>query len=309
MLSKVANRIYWLSRYMERAENSARLVNVYTNLLLDMPKNPKLGWHTLMTISGAHTDFNERYGDLSEGNIIFYMLADRENAASLASSLSYARENARTTRDILPSEVWNVVNEAYLESKNKEHSINSRSERFKYLNNIIQCGQRFEGILSSGMSRNDTYRFFILGRMIERADMITRVLDVGSLMLSAEIDNITAYNGIIWMNLLRSIAAYQMYRQAVKRRVSGEDVIRFLTLNKDFPRTIWYCAETISKFSEALPNHESVDKAAQDLKLFINNLNLAEMDEGKIHVCMDDIQKRLMKIGGEIDSTWFNTKL
>jgi len=308
MLSRVANRIFWLSRYMERAENTARLVNVYTNLLLDLPINSKANWKSLMTITGSMEDFSSLYSNVDENNVINYLLTEKSNPASLYSSLLFARENARTTRDILPSEVWNVVNESHLIAKSSLRDVLLRTSRFKFLSSIIECGQRFEGIISSGMSRNDTYRFFILGRMLERADMITRVLDVGSLLLSE--DNIEGnQNGIIWMNLLKSIAAYQMYRQSIKRRVTGVDVIRYLILNDDFPRSLWYCTNTISIFSSFLPKNENVDKTVNDLQNFINGFTFSEVDENKIHCLMDEIQKRLINLGNEIDSAWFNTEL
>ncbi|WP_022850872.1 alpha-E domain-containing protein [Limisalsivibrio acetivorans] len=305
MLSKVANRIFWLSRYMERAENTARLVNVYSNLLLDIPVNPSVDWYTLITITGLEDEFEGR--NKNEGDIISYLVTERENPASLCSSLRSARENARTTRDILPSEVWNTVNEAYILSSSIRDIV-SRTNRTKYLTNIINYGQRFEGIISSGMSRNDTYRFFILGRMLERTDMITRILDVGSRLLNNDADESSPYEGILWMNLLRSIAAYQMYRQSVRRRVNGSDVIKFLMLDKQFPRSAWYCAETLSVFSETLPNHEDVLLAVLDLKKYINSLDFNEVCHEMMHSSMDEIQKKILNIGNNIESTWFNAE-
>jgi uncharacterized alpha-E superfamily protein len=293
---------------MERAENTARLVNVYTNLLLDMPVNSKVSWQTMMTITGSEQDFSKNYSEMSEGNVINYLIKDKSNYASLCSSIKFARENARTTRDILPSEVWNVVNEAYLLANENMDSISSRTARYKFLNQIIECGQIFEGIISSGMSRNDTYRFFVLGRLLERADMVTRILDVGSRLLSSENDDLTSYKGIVWMNLLKSISAYLMYRQIVKRRVTGEGAIQFLILDKEFPRSVWYCAETISRFAAALPNNENVQAAAKELQKFISSFNFSEIDENKIHCFMDEIQKQLIIIGDEIDKSWFNTE-
>jgi uncharacterized alpha-E superfamily protein len=305
MLSRVASRIYWLARYMERAENTAKLVNVYTNLLLDMPKGTDVGWHSLITTMGGKEVFNEHYSDASEVNVMKFLLTDPVNQASLMCSLGYARENARTSRDILPSEAWETVNEMYVLAKNSTEDILSRSGRYKVLSQIIKGGQRLEGILTSGLSRNHTHTFLHIGRLLERADTATRIIDTGALLLSeASISRMQSYEGVVWMNLLKTLNAYQMYRQAVKRSVKGPSVINFLLKDTKFPRSATYCAETVAIFAAKLPNHSEVLEKVKSLLNLLGKVS-AEANEMEIHQYMDEAQMSLYAIDEAVSKAWF----
>jgi len=306
MLSRVAERIFWLSRYMERTENTARLVKVYSNLLLDLPKSDDVSWFRLLEIFGSSKIFDEMYNERSELNIMKFLLTDKNYYGSLISSLKFARENARTTRDVFPIEVWDVINEIYLSFQKIEGAENSRSKRYSALNEVIYSGQRFEGIVSSGMNRSDIYSFFVLGKLIERADMTTRVLDVGNLMLSTNNERIAPYKGIIWSNLLKSINSYQMYRRNIRMKINGPDVIRFLLMDPLLPRSVRYCVDTILHFTHKLPKSASVKETFQKIIAFIESIDFAQGDELYMHNVMDDIQKMLIDAGNSISATWFN---
>lgn len=307
MLSRVANRIFWLSRYMERSENIARLVKVYSHLLLDLPKNDNVDRFRLVEIFGAVESFDRFYAETDELTIMKFLLTEKRYYGSIISSLKFARENARITREVFPIEVWDIINETYMSFNELEGNEDSRSARHKALNAMIYSGQRFEGIISGGMSRNDIYSFFVLGKMLERADMTTRVLDVGTIMLSGEIDGISAYRGIIWMNLLKSVNSYQMYRKNIKIRISGPDVVKFLLFDSILPRSVRYCIETMNIFSQQLPNSKSVSDGLTRIIKFIDSVDIDSGNELNVHSVMDDIQKMLIDIGDEIASTWFNT--
>lgn len=305
MLSKVANRVYWLARYMERAEDIAKLVNVYTNLMLDMPKGTDIVWYNLISIMGAEESFNELYEDKSEASVMRFLISDDRNPFSLFCSLAFARENARTTRDILPSEAWEAVNELYIITKKNKDSLESRSGRYKFLIEIIKGGQRLEGMLVSGLSRNDTYNFLQIGRLLERADTSTRILDAGSMILSAG-KKMKGTEGIVWMNLLKTMNAYQMYRQAVRRQVASADVVNFLLKDVQFPRAVAYCAESVAFLGAKLPNSEKVQQKAADVVTLIQGFDAKTATPADTHEFMDKIQIALYDVDAAVNDTWFN---
>ncbi len=308
MLSKVANRVYWLARYMERAEDIAKLVNVYTNLMLDMPKGTDIVWYNLITIMGAEEAYHELYQDRSENSVMSFLISDGKNPCSLFGSLCFARENARTTRDILPTEAWEVVNELYLLVKKEKDNLDTRSKRYNFLTNIIKGCQRLEGMLVSGLSRNHTYNFLQIGRLLERADTTTRILDAGSMILSAG-QKMKGTEGIVWMNLLKTMNAYQMYRQSVRRRVASSDVIDFLLKDTQFPRAVEYCVDSVGYLASKLPNNEPVQVKAKGVKVLLNSFSAKNNSMKDMHDLMDQVQLALYDVDAAVNDTWFNAAI
>jgi len=307
MLSRVANRVYWLARYMERAEDMAKLANVYANLMLDMPKGTDIVWYNMITIMDAEENFAELYEDRSENSVMSYLISDERNPCSLYCSLAFARENARTARDILPTEAWEVVNELYLLAKKEKDYVSTRSRRYQLLTQIIRGGQRLEGMLTSGLSRNHTYTFLQMGRLLERADTTTRILDAGSLILSG--NKLKGTEGIVWMNLLKAMNAYQMYRQAVRRQVASKDVIDFLLKDAMFPRAVAYCAESIGILANRLPKAAPVAEKALAVITLLNSFTAKQGDIAHLHDFMDKVQIALYDIDNAISDTWFNAAI
>jgi len=167
-----------------------------------------------------------------------------ENSVSLLNMLAMARENARTTREIMPTEAFEEINNLYWFAREKLGKGVSRGPRHELLEEIIASCQHLAGMLSGTMSHNDAFNFVRLGQYLERADMTTRIVDVGSgkLLSSMELDssaNAEPFENILWMNILRSISAYQMYRQHVKNRVNAEDVVVYLLQDEEFPRVLF----------------------------------------------------------------------
>ncbi len=307
MLSRVANRVYWLARYMERAEDMAKLANVYANLMLDMPKGTDIVWYNLITIMDAEESFAELYEDRSETSVMSYLISDDRNPCSLFCSLAFARENARTTRDMLPSEAWEVVNELYLLAKKEKDNVGTRSKRYQFLTQIIRGGQRLEGMLVSGLSRNSTYNFLQIGRLLERADTTTRILDAGSLILQS--GKLKGTEGIVWMNLLKAMNAYQMYRQAVRRKVASADVIDFLLKDAMFPRAVAYCAESVAILAGRLPNCAPVAEKAKAVNSLLEGFSAKQADVKDIHDFMDKTQIALYEIDAAVADAWFNAAI
>ena len=166
MLSRSAERLYWLARYIERTENIARLVSVHMNLLMDLPIGVEMGWQQLVRINAAEREFYEKYTIANERNVTRFLLSDGTYMGSLFSSLSAARENIRTSRDLLPDEAWEQVNEMYLFVNQNIDSIHNRSNRVALLKEILKGCQRFTGLLSGYMSHNHPYRFIRWGKIL-----------------------------------------------------------------------------------------------------------------------------------------------
>ena len=211
LLSRVAERVYWQARYLERAENTARLLSVFSTLLMDLPRGTKLGWHTLVQITGNEEEFAKRYKQTTERNVIRFLLAEK-NSVSVLDMLAATRENARTTREIMPTEAFELINDLYYRAKEKAEPGVGRGLRHELLDSIVTDCQQIWGLLAGTMSRDAAYSFVRLGRSLERADMTTRIVDVGSSNLLPELEAEKAdavvrepYENILWMNVLLSL--------------------------------------------------------------------------------------------------------
>ena len=229
MLSRVASNVYWLGRYLERAENTARIMNVNSNLLLDLPKSIRLGWEPILDIITTSELFYETYKQADEASVARFIIADKNNPGSILNSLHFARENARTIREIIPREAWEQINSMYLLAKESQANSLNRRHRYAYLNKIILMNQSITGILAGTMNHDEGYDFLRLGRNLERADMTTRIIDVRSASLLPDVEDRQApFENIQWMSVLKSLTGYQMYRREMRLRIKRQDVLQFL---------------------------------------------------------------------------------
>ena len=308
MLSRVAERVYWLSRYVERVENTARLARVHAQLMFDLPKSAKLGWYALVEITSTEDYFESHYDARTEKNVMTMLLADRNNSVSLMSSLWWARENTRTTREILPREAWIHINELYLMVKEHQESFKTRRERNNLLDKIIKSCQAWSGMLASTMSQNETYRFMKLGMAIERADMTSRSLDVGGLFAAqdGQSDSDFQYDSILWANLLKSVSAYFMYRQHYQTEIMGQDVVDFLMHDFEFARSVRYCLNTMHTMASKLPNNHAVTHSIEELVSSMDNSTDFEVGSSDLHDYLDELQADLSEIHSKFYSIWFN---
>lgn len=306
MLSRSAERLYWLARYLERTENTAKLVSVHMNLLMDLPKGVEMGWQQLLRINGAEANFFEHYKVASERNVSRFLLTDASSHGSVFSSLSAARENIRTTRELLPDEAWEQVNELYLFVKTDLESVTNRRSRVLFLKKILEGCQRFTGLLSGYMSHHHPYRFIRLGRNLERADMTSRILDLASLLLAeSRSDELRQYETILWMNILTALNALLMYRQHVRSRVKGDDVLSYLLQDKDLPRSVSRCLVEIFDSINQLPNNDLLPERVEALQNFVRHLETHDATQLQLRVILDDLQNKLGELHGHIADNWF----
>jgi uncharacterized alpha-E superfamily protein len=307
MLSRVAERIYWMARYIERAENTARLINVNTNLLLDLPKRVTLGWQPLIEITGGKKLYNEHYTEINERNVIKFLISDTRNFSSLINSLDSARENARTIRDIIPREAWEKVNDLYLNTKNQLPQVLARRNRFDFLGYIIGSTQGITGLLAGTMTHNFSYDFLRMGRNLERADMTSRIIDVRSAnLLPEESEALMPYETIQWMSVLQSLSAYQNYRQQVQSRVQRGDVLKYLLQDIYFPRAFNHCVHEVQSSLKNLPRHMAPIRHLNQIIRSVETAPLDNISKKALHRYIDELQLQLANLHKTISATYFS---
>jgi uncharacterized alpha-E superfamily protein len=240
LLSRVANSIYWMARYIERAENVARFIAVNQNLMLDMPRGYGDMWQPIVDATGDRALFLEHYGSATEENVIRFLAFDPQYPNSIYSCILAARENARSVRETISSEMWEQVNSLYL-------LITSESRRSvrdvlpEFCHHIREGCHLFQGITQVTLSHNEAWHFIRLGTTLERADKTTRILDVKYFILLPSISDVgTPYDDIQWAAVLKSVSGLEMYRKCYGR-ISPERIVEFLVLDGEFPRAVRFC--------------------------------------------------------------------
>lgn len=294
MLSRVADNLYWFGRYIQRAENTARLINVNANLLLDLPRRVTLGWAPLIQIVGADTAFHELYDDASEENVVRFLMMDVRYPGSIQASLYHAREILRVSRDTMPREVWERLNDLYFYVQERSESAVTQAARQNFLGQVINGTLLIYSVLTTNMSRDVGFQFLRIGTNLEQADMTTRILDVRTTRLigSARTAELTPFDNIQWMSVLRSLTAYQMYRRHMRTRVNGPGVLRFLLQNREFPRSVMFCLSLIAETLPKLPAERGIERAIERTRALVRDANLDALfkDERGVPELMDEVQ-------------------
>ena len=241
---------------------------------------------------------------------------------SILTSLAYARENLRTTRDTVPQEAWELINSLYIYTR--DH-LPTRRGRFEFLRRVIHGAQQINGLLAGAMSRTAAYNFVWLGRYLERADMTTRILDVRSANLLAhaghppdqtpsqsqgqtlapEQAEQDPFESIQWMSVLKSLSAYQMYRQQVRLRVGGPDVLKFLLQNDSFPRSVSFCLKQLETCLQDLPGNAAPLAAIAPLKQRLNDAAVPELAHEGLHEFIDNLQISFGDLHNQIAVAYF----
>lgn len=305
MLSRAAERIYWTGRYLERAENTARIAQQYSQLLLDLPEEVGVEWIELIRIFGATSAFEETGRPARETDVLDFLLAERSSAASLVYSLQMARENIRNTRDLVPQESWENVNELYRDARDRLPLAARGDGRFDVLAEVIARCQQINGSLTGTMSHLSPYHFLTLGQSIERADMTSRIIDVATAYIRHNERLVQRYGSSLWTNVLKSVSAFQMYRQYCQPQVQGSKVIDYLLHDTAFPRAVANCLQTARQSARRLPRPEDTDAALEE----VESLLAAPIDPAcsadDISELMDATQKRLGRVHSAVVGTWF----
>jgi uncharacterized alpha-E superfamily protein len=304
LLSRVAERIYWSARYLERAETTSRLARVYGNLMLDLPRQAGLKWDALVQITGCAELYRELHPSPGLDTAERFFVADKNNPSSVRSSLLNARESIRTTRDIVPSEAWRSVNELCMYVSQELDAVTSHRRRYGIHTRVVEGCQQISGLLHDTMSHDSGYHFFRVGCALERADMTTRIIDVAAATLIGR-DDLVRFDNTLWMAVLQSLSAYQMYRQQVRRRIFGPDVIAYLLKDEQFPRAYAFCLRELGAALAVLPRNGDPHKKLGELRRMLAVLEVTRLPIAALHQWIDDVQRELGELHGLIHRTWF----
>jgi len=313
MLSRVADAIYWMHRYIERAENYARFLDVNFNLSLELPPELAEQWKPMVVTTGDWSLFESLYGENTEKSKVIYFLGfDERNPNSIFSCVVKARENARYLRPEITKEVWEQINRLYyLVKEGKEKKRWQKSDPRDFFIQVKQSIQMLHGILGSTISRNDSWHFGNIGKLLERADKTSRVLDVKYHILLPTPEAVGSPVDLIqWAALLKSVSAYDMYRKKYGR-LAHVDISSFLILDKVFPRAIYHCLihaelsmRTLTGQQEDYSN--TAEKHLGKLRSQIGFTDINDIFNTGLHEFLDNFQKDLNIVSGDIFETYFS---
>jgi len=311
MLSRVAESIYWMARYIERAENIARFIDVTLNLILDQPQTAHLQWVPLVSTTGDHEYFNKKYHQPTEANVLRFLTFDREYPNSILSSLSVARENARTVREAISSEAWEQINEFYHFVRHAARTDGRMSTPPDFFNAVKQHSQLFNGILDATLSHAAGWHFANVGRLLERADKTSRILDVKYFTLLPTLQDVgTTLDDLQWSSVLRSVSAFEMYRKRF-HGITIHRVINFLMLDRSFPRSVLFCVDWADHSLHQIcgsPLGSYCNSAEQKLGRLKAELAFADVNtiiNQGFHEFIDGLQGNINGVGGAIHDTFF----
>ena len=311
MLSRVAASIYWLSRYIERAENVARVVGVNNQLVLDLPGQDAAQWDPMVKVTGDAADFQARYGGPTRANVIDFLTFDGLNPNSIVACVTTARENARSVREILSSEMWEEINRFYLFLRQPGARERALWDAHAFFREVRRSSHMIEGTKNETMEHGEAWHFSQMGRHIERADQTTRILDLKYfLLLPSSADVGKPIDDLQWGALLRSASALEAYRRT-HGRVAALTVASFLLLDREFPRSVQHCAARAQASLHAVtgtPVRRFANVAERELGRLVADLDytdIADVVSAGLHDFVDTLQEKLNHVGNEITRTFF----
>ena len=312
MLGRIANTIYWMNRYLERAENYARFMDVNYNLSLELPPNETEQWKPLVVTTGDWKLYESFYSKVEKNKIIFFLGFDENNPNSIYNCIINARENARAIRPEITKEIWEQINHLYFLVKDglEKKRYNSKNLR-SFFTEIRNGGQLLYGMFDTTLSRTDGWHFAKLGQVIERADKTSRVLDVKYHILLSSPEQVGSSLDLIqWAALLKSVSAYDMYRKKYGK-LNAPSIAEFLILDKEFPRSMLACLIRAEQSLQALSGIDVgfTNSAQKQIGLLKSQLEYADINdiiEKGMHEYLDDFQQKLNKASTAIYDSFFS---
>jgi uncharacterized alpha-E superfamily protein len=310
LLSRVADSVYWMARYIERAENVARFIDVNHNLTLDLPQGYLDQWQPIVDTTGDRAIFLERYGQATQESVMRFLAFDPENPNSIYSCVLSARENARSVRETISSEMWQQINTLYLliTGESRKSMPTSLPD---FCQSVRMACHLFQGITDVTMSHNEPWHFIRLGRKLERADKTTRMLDVKYFILLPTVADVgTPYDDIQWTAVLKSVSGFEMYRKRYGR-ISPDRIVEFLLLDGEFPRALRYCVGLADQSLHAItgtPAGSFSCATEQRLGLLRSELDYAHVDSilaHGLHEFFDALQIKMNTIDEYVRSEFF----
>jgi uncharacterized alpha-E superfamily protein len=307
MLSRVANSLYWMSRYIERAENIARLLDVNLHLMLDFvdldDEQLKEHWLPILRTAGDEETFFKHYEVADSRSVTEFMTFREENPNSVLSCLFAARENARQIRDQISFEMFETINDCYLFLKSKDAREVWQEGAHEFYNKIKNYSHLFQGLTDSTFPRSDGYEFIQFGKYLERTDKTTRILDIKYHILLPSLQDVGgAVDAAQWQAVLRSVSALQAYRLFYVADILPVKVAEFLIFSPEFPRSIRFGLERVSHFLHLLSNTKPGEHRSPEARAFgrlvsdVQFLSVEEVMSGGLHEFLERVRVTLDKM-------------
>ncbi len=312
MLSRVADSIYWLNRYVERAENVSRFIDVNLNLVLDLPAGIVQQWEPLVLTTGDRVFFQEHYGEFSAENVIHFLTFDRNYPNSILSCLKAAQGNASCIREVISSEMWQQINSFYnfVKAAAKQQPLPNVLDFFAA---VKEASHLFTGVMDATMSHNEGWHFGHIGRLLERADKTSRILDVKYFLLLPSVEDVgTTIDELGWIALLRSASAYEMYRKrSLLHRITPAGVAEFLLLDAEFPRSIRFCLLRAERSLHQITGtpmntwRNQAERSLGRLRSELDYLTIDDIIQRGMHEFLDQLQQHINQVDTHFFETFF----
>ncbi len=305
-----------MNRYLERAENIARLIETQLHMALDLPslREDPDAWKPLVDITGDHEYFYEKLGSHTRENVMFFHTFDGAYSHSIKSCLTAARENARSIREVIPSEIWEMINKLYLEVAGMGTSLKAFKNPYKFYSDINMTSHLIMGIAYTTRSRGEGWHLAQLGRFLERADKTSRILDVKYFIILPRLDYVgSSLDSVQWSALLKSTSSFEMYRKRFNL-ISPENIVDFLVFDREFPRSILYC---VNHAEQALARimgtpmgtfNNELERQFGKLSGKLNYASVSEVMSMGLHEFLDNIQSDLINLDKAIHENFFAVK-
>jgi uncharacterized alpha-E superfamily protein len=305
MLSRRAKLLYWMSRYLERSNFTSRLLITTNELQLDLTLDDEISWKPLLTVVDLNKDYLKLNKKYSEQKVIDYFIYNKNNSSSIFNSLSRSKENSLVVRDILPEQSIIKLNELLIKFNKSINKKNSKKNNLKLLNTIILGSQNFMYSTDLEMQRNIDYQFLRLGRFLERTDMMIRILQ-SQVLRSKQHKKGYEYLTLEWINILKSISAFQAYRQYSQQDISISDIINFFLKTDTFPRSINWNLNQIERATYRISKKNDLLKNIKEIKVGINKYKIKTDELDGFLFFLEKMLKKLDDLNDKIQKNYFS---
>ena len=309
MLSRTADHLFWMSRYTERAENTARMldVNYQTSLLPQSAAVARVGWQGLLSISELLPAYNAKYGDIVPRDVMEFMVKDEENPSSIISCLRAARENARAVRGSLTTEAWETQNQTWLEARRMLRDGEFERDPAQFFDWVKFRSHLSRGVTQGTMLQDESFHFLRLGTFLERADNTARLVDVKFHALETDFYGAASekdqeYDFYHWSSILRSVSAFEIYRKVYRDVIKPERVADLLILRADMPRSLHASLVEVVRNLAQVSNDQSAETQRRAGKL-LADLQYGRIDEilaTGLHAFLTQFLDRVNELGMRI---------
>ncbi len=311
MLSRVAETIYWMSRQTERAENLARFIEVTLHMTLDQPEYLIDPWQPLVEVTGDSQWFKEKYGVATRENVVQFLAFDLEYHSSMLTCLRAARENARSVREAMSSETFEELNSFYHFVRDSTAS-QLTDPTASFFDQVRSHALKWTGVLDSTMSHDIGWHFLNAGRLLERADKTSRILDVKYFNLLPNVSDVgTAIDDLQWSTLLLAVSGFEAYRRE-HHLMDVEKIVSFFVFHRSFPRSIYACVAgadwSLREIQERCGSDDEghAVREIQSLRQRLENITAKQVIGAGLHEFIDQLQGDLNTVGESIQQDYFH---